>query len=902
MPFIFTSPFRIAHRLLACALALCVIADAGAAVDVIRKVAVTGELNSSGYSLYNVEAPAAFSNASQVTFEANGDFFAGGNGSYHPVLKLYDRAPGAGVFTYFYSGTLRQTKKGDCVFVATATYGNSTAYHYGIFLRLSGKIYPIAYEGGKAPGGGTFKDFSSLTYYPPHVSDSGAVAFFAETTGTGAPGTGLYFARIVNGVAVLKSVALINDAAGDGGTFTDIQVGLGNECWSINAAGEVAFLARTSVANYNQIFCWKDGVTVRIPSSENVYSFVLNNDGALAYQGQDNGHTAIRLATSDGQSSQVVVSSGDTMPDGNQIWYFGIDQRLAMNEAGEIAFGATTYLAPDFQNSGSGIYVWTPAGVRTVATSGPAPGGGLLTSLEDCLPILCNNGIVYFVDTVAPAYEERLFKHDKTALTAILSVGDILAGDTVAEIFLDNLAPETANQQPLNDRGELAFRVRFETSFKYGLFTVTPPPFPPEITVPPTAVAALVGQRFSYAIQASNFPTVYSAVLDGSTKLPPGWTLNAAGLLTGIPTAAGTYTIDLHAANAGGSGDAQLTITVADISGYKGAFSGLAAGAAHDASDTGVINVTVGAKPTYTAGGTFAGTAFSAGGPIRPDGQIVFETKTGQTIRLQLDLTQPHLSIPGIIEDASTPPKVIATFAVDATPTLNPLQSPSAFIGPYTFILPPDAALPMGAVYPAAAGVGTIKVAGTGGVTLTTYLADGSLPFIAKGTLTTDGKFRFALPKRAGTFLAGDFALEQGAGDSVTGSVTWQAAGQSAASHIVVQGSRYHPPTGSSSILAGPLSFRFTGGGITDPDPQSVTLTSAADRPPNIIQFTPGSTLKSVVVVTPKGMLTGTFGASGPALSKPGTFTFRGVFLQKQNRAEGFFKGPNGAGSVTLQQ
>jgi hypothetical protein len=575
---------------------------------------------------------------------------------------------------------------------------------------------------------------------------------------------------------------------------------------------------------------------------------------------------------------------------------------LAFNEAGEIAFGASTYTGPNDNDPHSAIYVWSPDGLRTIAESGPAPGGGIFDYLASTQPLLGNNGLVYFVAEVQPTYDGRLYKHDKTTLTPILSVGDPLIGDVVYSIDAVNVSPESANQQPVNDRGELAFRVTLNNSGQDGLFVVTPPPFPPVITDPSGSVAALVGQRFTYTVQAANFPTQFTATLADDSKLPAGWTINAAGVLTGIPTTAGTYTIKLHASNAGGSGDAQLTITIADVSGYKGAYSGLAVGGAGKASDTGLSNLTIGAKPTFTAGGTFSGVPFAAGGVIRPDGAIVFKTRTGQTVRLHLDLAQAHASIPATIEDASNPPKVIASFNVDSTPLLNALQSPSPLAGTYTFILPRDAALPSTARYPDGPGVGTIKVAPTGGVTLTTYLSDGSLPFIAKGTLTTAGKYRFALPKRAGVFLAGDFALEEGAGDSVSGSVIWQRAGQVDASHIAVDGSRYRRPTGTATLLTGPLSFRFTGGGITDPDPQSVTLPTAADRPPNAIQFTPGSTLKKAAAASATGLLTGSFSASAPTLTKPGVFNFRGVFLQKQNRAEGFFKGSAGVGTFTLKQ
>ena len=66
------------------------------------------------------------------------------------------------------------------------------------------------------------------------------------------------------------------------------------------------------------------------------------------------------------------------------------------------------------------------------------------------------------------------------------------------------------------------------------------------------------GQAFSYQILASNSPTSYNA-----TGLPASLSVNTAnGLISGTPTAAGTFTVSLSATNAGGTGTAALTLTV----------------------------------------------------------------------------------------------------------------------------------------------------------------------------------------------------------------------------------------------------------------------------------------------------------------------------------------------------
>ncbi len=73
------------------------------------------------------------------------------------------------------------------------------------------------------------------------------------------------------------------------------------------------------------------------------------------------------------------------------------------------------------------------------------------------------------------------------------------------------------------------------------------------------STSAQVGVTFSYWITATNTPTSYAA-----SSLPAGLMLNAtSGLVTGIPTVSGTFAVGLGATNAGGTGTAALTLTVA---------------------------------------------------------------------------------------------------------------------------------------------------------------------------------------------------------------------------------------------------------------------------------------------------------------------------------------------------
>jgi hypothetical protein len=82
----------------------------------------------------------------------------------------------------------------------------------------------------------------------------------------------------------------------------------------------------------------------------------------------------------------------------------------------------------------------------------------------------------------------------------------------------------------------------------------------PLVTSPATATAT-VGSPFSFQATATGTPTTWSA-----TGLPAWLSMDAAGLLTGTPTATGTVSIGIDAANGSGTGHGSLAITVSPAS------------------------------------------------------------------------------------------------------------------------------------------------------------------------------------------------------------------------------------------------------------------------------------------------------------------------------------------------
>lgn len=105
------------------------------------------------------------------------------------------------------------------------------------------------------------------------------------------------------------------------------------------------------------------------------------------------------------------------------------------------------------------------------------------------------------------------------------------------------------------------------------------PPGLPYFTSPSTATAT-VGQPFSYQMAATNNPTNYFVTIQSGTgteppnsSLPPGITYNTnTGLISGTPTASGTYSnsVTLGAVNASGPSYALITLIISGSGGGGG--------------------------------------------------------------------------------------------------------------------------------------------------------------------------------------------------------------------------------------------------------------------------------------------------------------------------------------------
>ena len=92
------------------------------------------------------------------------------------------------------------------------------------------------------------------------------------------------------------------------------------------------------------------------------------------------------------------------------------------------------------------------------------------------------------------------------------------------------------------------------TFFVSGLAAVQPAP----VIISALTASGAVGTAFTYQITATNDPTSFAAA-----GLPPDLLLNTrTGLISGLPTVAGTFSVTLTASNASGVGTATVAILI----------------------------------------------------------------------------------------------------------------------------------------------------------------------------------------------------------------------------------------------------------------------------------------------------------------------------------------------------
>jgi hypothetical protein len=136
--------------------------------------------------------------------------------------------------------------------------------------------------------------------------------------------------------------------------------------------------------------------------------------------------------------------------------------------------------------------------------------------------------------------------------------------DTNNYTSFTNTAPVTVALQG----GEQVVRLTFgggpTNLFDLQSFTIDRVNFAPVVATPLTGQAGTQGQAFSYQIPAGTFTDADGQALTYTIAgLPGGLTMNAAGLITGTPTASGTFNATVTASDGSATASTGLALTIA---------------------------------------------------------------------------------------------------------------------------------------------------------------------------------------------------------------------------------------------------------------------------------------------------------------------------------------------------
>jgi hypothetical protein len=262
--------------------------------------------------------------------------------------------------------------RGQVAFYATVLHGPARE---GIFLADAGHVTKVAAFGDSLPGGGTLAEFGAHPL--PALNSAGHVAFAAQVAG-GRATEGVFLA----GADGLQAIAL----AGDDAPGVPAGVLVRFDAPALNDNDELAFVAsvRRERDLLDVLYYWNGRRLQRLVAERELLLRIggimdqigdpaLNNTGVVAFPATIlKGPTLGGIFVAGARPLRLLVGSGDQTPDEAMILRFS--ERVALDEAGEIAFGA--HLGKDGGTREAVLWTGTE-GLAEIAVEGaPAPGGG----------------------------------------------------------------------------------------------------------------------------------------------------------------------------------------------------------------------------------------------------------------------------------------------------------------------------------------------------------------------------------------------------------------------------------------------------------------------------------------------------------------------------------------------
>jgi hypothetical protein len=365
---------------------------------------------------------------------ASGGLAWGQAAGLRQVVASGQAAPGGGTFEHFTVETqpvlAPVNRRGQVAFFATLL---RSAASEGIFLADRGRLRRIAAEGDPAPGGGALSGFGRHPI--PAINESGAVAFAAAVSG----------GRTVEGIFLasggrLRTVAVAGEPAIGipSGTLATL------DSPALNDRGDVAFLAtvRRGRETLDAIYLRAGGKLRKIvgqgdpaPAGGIFGGFgapVLNNKGIVAFGAVVEGRGVPGgVFVVERDQPRMVLGAGDATPVGGIL--FKVSERIALDDAGTIAFSAVLKDAPVER----AIFALEGSRLRKIAMIGdPAPGGGTFSHFG-LWPSLAGGAVAFTAAVDGGATPVGVFLARPMDALKLAGVGDRLpSGETLASLGL----------------------------------------------------------------------------------------------------------------------------------------------------------------------------------------------------------------------------------------------------------------------------------------------------------------------------------------------------------------------------------------------------------------------------------------------------------------------------------
>ena len=478
---------------------------------------------------------------------------------------------------------------------------------------------------GATNAGGTGTAILAITVYDPTVG--GAPVITSDTA----------FSMVVNTPASVYQITAANTPTSFGATNLPAGLSINTSTGAISAGTTTA-----AVGQYT--------ITVTATNASGTGSLpvvVVINPSA--------GAPVINTVSFDQQSP------GDSPPIAN----------ITVSSGTPVSYAATGLPAGITLNTSTGVFGGSNPGtiwaLATYFATDAAGRTGVKTVLIQIFPVQPPPNVTSGTPPVGTVGQPYSYQMAVDATSTTFNAVGLLSGLTMnSATGLISGTPTASGQFVVTLSSTLAFGRSGQTGALAKTITINPAA--PSITST-LAVSGTVGTPITYQILATGSPSSFNA-----TGLPAGLSVDATGLITGTPTAPGSFPVTVSASKAGLTGTATVTFTIAPPSSPV-ITSALTASATkgsaftYQFTATGVGPITL-AVSNLPAGLTFSGSTIS--GTPTVAGQIfisLMATNIGGTTTLPL-----QLNIAGIAGTPETAP----TFDSQPTATPNPATTGSA--------------------------------------------------------------------------------------------------------------------------------------------------------------------------------------------------------------------------------